>query len=596
MVSDYNRRGSALRIAVGIAVLAILLLVGSAYANPSEQYLPDLSKASYKAPTNPFGVEFGGQCTAFAWGRAHEKLGIELNTVHHGKTWLDETNLPKGNTAQANAIAVWGGDSVNPYGHVAFVEAVTGDNIIINEANVETFKKENGDWGGGYDGHSKPLTTDEMKKRPGAGDLLGYIYLDFSASGRITQTLGIGVSGVTMTFTKLSGSGTLPVSVETDTNGYWVQSNFRSDTSYRVTPYKFGYTFTPSSLDFNSANTKLDFTKFTTVTVDESPKQTDWWDIWTRINGIITKAKEVFNEYIRIPEAKSALSTLVSTYTPTTTHTVLPILSPIATQTTTPTLTPVITPTSTSLINTYELSSNGLQFIAMHEGFRPQLYDDAGGHCTIGYGHLVHTGTCNGGEPADFKAGITQTQGIEILNSDVQIAVKAVNSKVIVQLNQNQFDAMVSFTFNIGAGGFSGSTVLNVLNAGKYENVPTELNRYVKSGGKQIQGLVNRRKDEGVLFMTPVIPNPTLNDPYAGVRAVFGPQWTPASIFVTRGLVNQGIYGAVNIDGGIDVYTIGPGGTKETPESYYQKFGTYSQDGIVGTVTTDQARRLGINV
>jgi hypothetical protein len=85
-------------------------------------------------------------------------------------------------------------------------------------------------------------------------------------------------------------------------------------------------------------------------------------------------------------------------------------------------------------------------------------------------------------------------------------------------------------------------------------------------------------------------------DPYAGVRAVFGQQWMPAPIFVDRGLINQGVYGAVNINGGIDVYTIGPGGTKETPESYYLKFGTYSQDGIVGTVTIEQARQLGINV
>jgi len=92
---------------------------------------------------------------------------------------------------------------------------------------------------------------------------------------------------------------------------------------------------------------------------------------------------------------------------------------------------------------------------------------------------------------------------------------------------------------------------------------------------------------------------PTLTptpDPYASLRAVFGQDWQPAPIFISRGLVDQGVYGAVNINGGIDVYTIGPGGMKETPESYYQKFGTYDQNGIVGTVTIDQARRLGINV
>ena len=87
-----------------------------------------------------------------------------------------------------------------------------------------------------------------------------------------------------------------------------------------------------------------------------------------------------------------------------------------------------------------------------------------------------------------------------------------------------------------------------------------------------------------------------LPDLYASIRAVFGQDWQPAPIFLSSGIVNQGVYGAVNINGGIDVYTIGPGGMKETPESYYQKFGTYDQNGIVGTVTIDQARRLGINV
>lgn len=148
----------------------------------------------------------------------------------------------------------------------------------------------------------------------------------FSASGKINGVFALGISGVTMTFTKVSGGGTLPNSVQTSKDGSWFQSDFRSDTSYRVTPYKFGYIFTPSSLDFNSANTNLDFTEFTTGTVDESPKQTDGWRISTIINGILRKAIEVFNEYIRIPEAHSAPPTPVVTYTPTITPT--PIKTP----------------------------------------------------------------------------------------------------------------------------------------------------------------------------------------------------------------------------------------------------------------------------
>lgn len=81
----------------------------------------------------------------------------------------------------------------------------------------------------------------------------------FSASGKATKNDGSGISGVTMTFTRVSGTGTLPASVQTGINGNWVQSGFQSDTTYRVTPSTSGYTFSPALRDFNSANTGLNF-------------------------------------------------------------------------------------------------------------------------------------------------------------------------------------------------------------------------------------------------------------------------------------------------------------------------------------------------
>ena len=146
------------------------------------------------------------------------------------------------------------------------------------------------------------------------------------------------------------------------------------------------------------------------------------------------------------------------------------------------------------------LSAAGLRFIADFEGFSPRLYNDPGGHCTIGYGHLVHRGRCNGNEPEDFKRGITREQGLDLLRRDTKVAERAVNQQVQVVLTQYQFDALVSFVFNVGAGAFGGSTLLRRLNQGDYNAVPAELMRWVNSGGTPLPGLVRRRRAEGVLF------------------------------------------------------------------------------------------------
>jgi GH24 family phage-related lysozyme (muramidase) len=146
------------------------------------------------------------------------------------------------------------------------------------------------------------------------------------------------------------------------------------------------------------------------------------------------------------------------------------------------------------------LSAAGLRFIAGFEGFSPRLYNDPGGHCTIGYGHLVHRGRCNGNEPEDFKREITREQGLDLLRRDTKVAERAVNQQVQVVLTQYQFDALVSFVFNVGAGAFGGSTLLLRLNQGEYKAVPAELMRWVNSGGRPLPGLVRRRRTEGVLF------------------------------------------------------------------------------------------------
>ena len=147
-----------------------------------------------------------------------------------------------------------------------------------------------------------------------------------------------------------------------------------------------------------------------------------------------------------------------------------------------------------------KISQNGLKFIAEHEGMRLNLYNDPANHATIGVGHLVHQGPICGNEPEEFKCGISKERAMEILRSDVITAENAVNKLVKVPLNQNQFDALVSFVFNIGETQFTSSTLLAKLNNQDYKAVPSELNRWVHGGGKKLPGLINRRRDEGNLF------------------------------------------------------------------------------------------------
>ncbi len=146
----------------------------------------DTSPAAY-CGLNPFfhNNVYGGQCTAFCWGRVKEKLGISLETEFYGnaQTWWNQHSYQSGPVAQPNSIAVW---SYSGGGHVAFVEDVSGDQVAFNEANVKTHKDTN--WGGGYDGVDgmvagpKTKTKTQMSQRQllisdTSTVLLGYIYL-----------------------------------------------------------------------------------------------------------------------------------------------------------------------------------------------------------------------------------------------------------------------------------------------------------------------------------------------------------------------------------------------------------------------------------
>lgn len=115
---------------------------------------------------------------------------------------------------------------------------------------------------------------------------------------------------------------------------------------------------------------------------------------------------------------------------------------------------------------------------------------------TIGWGH---THTTKKGQT------ITKEEAQKLFDDDVKWATDAVNKHVKVGLTQNQFDALVSFVFNIGEGGFSRSTTLKRLNAGNYEGAAEAMTWWNKQDGKILRGLVRRRAEEKEYFLSDVI-------------------------------------------------------------------------------------------
>lgn len=147
------------------------------------------------------------------------------------------------------------------------------------------------------------------------------------------------------------------------------------------------------------------------------------------------------------------------------------------------------------------VSAAGLDLIAGFEGWRADLYEDVADNATIGYGHLVHAGPITAADRSGpFGKGITKQQGLDLLRKDVEAKAQAVRQYVTVPLNQGQFDALVSFAYNVGAGNLHGSTLLKKLNAGDYAGAANEFGNWTKAGGKVMAGLQRRRAAEAAMF------------------------------------------------------------------------------------------------
>ncbi len=145
---------------------------------------------------------------------------------------------------------------------------------------------------------------------------------------------------------------------------------------------------------------------------------------------------------------------------------------------------------------TRKINQAGLELIKKFEGLRLECYDDSVGVATIGYGHTKTVKTSDIGEKK-----ITEEQAESLLKKDVAHSESAVERYIDVELNDNQFSALVCFTFNLGAGSLKSSTLRRKLNLSDYSSVPSELSRWVKAGGKTLNGLVKRRHAEGELFL-----------------------------------------------------------------------------------------------
>lgn len=138
-------------------------------------------------------------------------------------------------------------------------------------------------------------------------------------------------------------------------------------------------------------------------------------------------------------------------------------------------------------------SENGITLIQKSEGLRLKAYQDSVGVWTIGYGHT--------GSDVTPALVITQSQADALLARDLERFETGVARLVKVPLNQNQFDALVCFSYNLGLGSLQSSTLLRLLNAGDYAGAAGQFPRWDKAGGKVLPGLTRRRAAEQCLFM-----------------------------------------------------------------------------------------------
>ncbi len=145
-----------------------------------------------------------------------------------------------------------------------------------------------------------------------------------------------------------------------------------------------------------------------------------------------------------------------------------------------------------------QINASGLEIIKHFEGLRTTSYQDSVGVWTIGYGHTSMAGPPSVGP----NMTISTAEAEEILKRDLGVFEKAVSGATTRTPTSDQFSAMVSFTFNVGASAFRDSTLLRKHNAGDISGAADEFLRWVYAGGQVLPGLERRRKAERALYLS----------------------------------------------------------------------------------------------
>lgn len=140
------------------------------------------------------------------------------------------------------------------------------------------------------------------------------------------------------------------------------------------------------------------------------------------------------------------------------------------------------------------VTDEGVTLIETFEGLRLTRYKCSAGKWTIGIGHLIRP-------HEDFTNPITKEEAYALLHKDLAVAEKAVLRLITVPLSDFQFNALVSFTFNLGSGALQRSGLRMKVNSGEHGDVPDEFMKWVWSGGKKTKGLMRRRAAEAAHYM-----------------------------------------------------------------------------------------------
>jgi len=138
------------------------------------------------------------------------------------------------------------------------------------------------------------------------------------------------------------------------------------------------------------------------------------------------------------------------------------------------------------------ISEKALNLIKSFEGFKSEPYKCVAGYNTIGYGHVI--------KPYEDIQFITEAEALDLLRKDIIYTENRVLNLTKILLTQNQLDALVCFTFNVGTGAYQRSTLRSKVNRGEHKDVPMEFMRWVYVNGVAVKGLTNRRFAEAELY------------------------------------------------------------------------------------------------